>query len=94
MANLNRIDMLFSPTGRSLAGVCVLLFSAGVTASNHGSDRGVSAADEPVTEVATIQVEILSRGRGVPEPALRAYQDIRALAEQGIESGTEIRLNT
>ena len=56
-----------------------------------GSALDVSASENPTIEVIPIQVEILSRGRGVPEDTMRAYQDIKIAVEQEDKSGTGIK---
>jgi len=56
-----------------------------------GSALDVSASENPTIEVIPIQVEILSRGRGVPEDTMRAYQDIKIAVELEDKSGTGIK---
>lgn len=56
-----------------------------------GSGLDVSACENPTIEVIPIQVEILSRGRGVPADTMRAYQDIKSAVEQEDKSGTGIK---
>lgn len=71
------------PVGILLFAVCTTLI-AGDPASEGPNNENVPSGVLP------IQVDILSRGRGVPEEAIRAYQEIQSLAEQQSNLGTSL----
>ena len=68
-----------------------LLKTIGLAVVLLGSGPDVSASENPTVEVIPIQVEVLSRGRGVPEDTMRVYQDIKIAVEEEDKSATGIK---
>ncbi len=72
--------------------VCTMLFGIGLYAAV--SSPGVYASSEeelnPSSAQPSIEVLALSRGRGVPESTFKTFQDIVAVANTALESGSVV----
>ncbi len=72
--------------------VCTMLFGIGLYAAV--SSLGVYASSEeelnPSSAQPSIEVLALSRGRGVPESTFKTFQDIVAVANTALESGSVV----
>ena len=73
-------------------GVCVLVLNACVAADTSGSVYELSASEPVAGDGTTIQVDILSMGRGVPADTMRAYQDIKGVVERENKSGANVHI--
>ena len=83
---------LFIPSAsfRGLIAACVLLLNACVAAETRGSVDAASGNENPADGSFSIQIEVLSMGRGVPHASMRAYQEIKTLVMRYKESGTHV----
>ncbi len=72
--------------------VCTMLFGIGLYAAV--SSPGVYASSEeelnPSSAQPSIEVLALSRGRGVPESTFKTFQDIVAVANTALKSGSVV----
>jgi len=72
--------------------VYTMLFGIGFYAAL--SSLGVNASSEeelnPSSNLPSIEILILSRGRGVPETTFIAFQEIVAVANEALKSGTVV----
>lgn len=72
--------------------VCTMLFGIGLYAAV--SSLGVNASSEeelnPSSDQPSIEILALSRGRGVPETTFIAFQEIMAVANTALESGSAV----
>ena len=70
--------------------VCTMLFGIGLYAAAASSSVYANSEKElnPSQEHPSIEILTLSRGRGVPETTFIAFQEILALANTALESGT------
>lgn len=73
-------------------GVCVLVLNACVATATSGSVYEPSASEKEASVETTIQVDILSMGRGVPADTMRAYQDIKGVVERENKSGADVHI--
>jgi hypothetical protein len=73
-------------------GVCVLVLNACVVTATSGSVFEHSASEKAASMETTIQIEILSVGRGVPDDTMRVYQDIKGVVKREIESGADVHI--
>jgi len=72
--------------------VCTMLFGIGLYLAV--SSPGVHASSEeelhPSSDQPSIEILALSRGRGVPETTFKIFQDIVAIANTALESGSVV----
>ena len=74
--------------------VCTMLFGIGLCAAISSSGVNASAEEElnPPLDHPSIEILALSRGRGVPEPTFKTFQDIVAVANSALKSGSVVSI--
>ena len=72
--------------------VCTMLFGIGLYVAVSSPGVYASAEEElnPSSSQPSIEVLALSRGRGVPESTFKTFQDIVAVANTALESGSVV----
>ncbi len=78
--------------GRVFAGLTVLIINACLSANTIDPDQSEPVNKSTALEANSIQIQILSIGRGVPEDTQQAYREIKELTEQSGNSGFAIRV--
>ncbi len=74
--------------------VCTMLLGIGlyVAVSSPGVYANSEEELNPSSAQPSIEVLALSRGRGVPEPTFKTFQDIVAVANSALESGSVVSI--
>ena len=87
------MDIRENPTSRNTQQlVCTMLFGIGLYAAVSSPGMYASSEEElnPSSAQPSIEVLALSRGRGVPESTFKTFQDIVAVANTALESGSVV----